>query len=220
MVPITVVALSEAWNILTPISSCYYNSFLKGAEILRFPTMSRQAECPVMKLRGTLSLRVKLPEREAHNWTSCAPVKNAWTCICISPYVFMEWCLRKHEDNVKFWLVPHLERLIYSLCLITHCQITWDISLISLYCTHRLRLPDTAVKHLTANRDVFSAYYCLQYTYKSLLTAMQHLFRLPAVLIKITASQQRLEASKSSTQVQYTPKVKATFNPLGILRDF
>jgi len=35
---------------------------------------------------------------------SSAEVKNAWSDICISPYVFMAWCLVKHRGSFTLTL--------------------------------------------------------------------------------------------------------------------
>jgi hypothetical protein len=49
---------------------------------------------------------VKRSGREAdHSPPSSAKVRNAWSYIFLSQYVFMAWCLVKYDDNFTFTYV-------------------------------------------------------------------------------------------------------------------
>jgi len=68
-----------------------------------------------------LSLGVNWPVRESdHSDVSSAEVKNAWSYISTSPYVFMAWCVIKqgirihglglrHKDNLALPLPENLD---------------------------------------------------------------------------------------------------------------
>jgi hypothetical protein len=56
---------------------------------------------------GTLSLRVKRPERELNKSpSSSAEVKNAWSCSSTTQYAFMAWCWVKENTGVT---LPYLK---------------------------------------------------------------------------------------------------------------
>jgi len=47
--------------------------------------------------------RVKAAGRDSdHPTPTSAKVKNIWSYDSTPPYVFMEWCLVKHWDNLAF----------------------------------------------------------------------------------------------------------------------
>jgi len=53
---------------------------------------------PIQWAPGSLYLEAKRPEREAdHSPSSSAKVMNMWSYTSTSQYVFMAWCLVKHE---------------------------------------------------------------------------------------------------------------------------
>jgi hypothetical protein len=58
----------------------------------------REGFCPTL-----LSSELKGSEREADNSRqSSGEVKNPWSHMSIPPYVFVVWCLIKHQDNFTF----------------------------------------------------------------------------------------------------------------------
>jgi hypothetical protein len=70
--------------------------------IFIFATASRPALGPV-GVQGALTPRIKWPGREAdHCPSSSAEVKNAWRYTSTSPYLFMSWCLIKHDVVLSY----------------------------------------------------------------------------------------------------------------------
>jgi hypothetical protein len=57
---------------------------------------------PIQWVANVLSLGLKRPGHKTdHAPLSSNEVKNAWSYTSIPQYVFMEWCLVKHRDNLK-----------------------------------------------------------------------------------------------------------------------
>ena len=70
--------------------------------ILKVPRRTlRSIRPPIQRISGTLSLKVKRPEREARPSPppSYSEVKNSWSRISTSLYVSVTCCLIKHRDN-------------------------------------------------------------------------------------------------------------------------
>jgi hypothetical protein len=68
-------------------------------------TMSRTdlgpTQPPIQWVQGVLSVRIKRPRREAANLPpSSAEDKECVELYLHSQYVFMEWCLVKHRNNL------------------------------------------------------------------------------------------------------------------------
>jgi hypothetical protein len=55
-----------------------------------------------MGTRGTFRGIKFLRREDYHSSPSFAEIKNAWSYTSISPYVYMAWCLIKHNDYFTF----------------------------------------------------------------------------------------------------------------------
>jgi hypothetical protein len=80
---------------------------LRGLGIFLFTTASRMAlrptQLPIQREIGVISLGVKEPGRETdHSSPSSAEIKNVWSYTSTPQFVFMAWCLVKHQDNFTF----------------------------------------------------------------------------------------------------------------------
>jgi hypothetical protein len=105
---------------------------------------------------GSLSPRLKLSGREVHRLPqSGAEVKNAWSYICIPPYIFMTWCLINHMGSftlICWWL--KVMTLRCSGCDLQneearHVTLRWlwdSIKLQALQETRRYAVPFSAVR--------------------------------------------------------------------------
>jgi hypothetical protein len=80
--------------------------FLAEAGNFSQPHPGRFCQLAVKWLSGFLEPGVKRPGLEAdHSPSSCAQVKNAWSCKSTVPYVFMAWYLIRPRDNVTSYLM-------------------------------------------------------------------------------------------------------------------
>jgi len=66
----------------------------------------RPTQPPILWVPGAIPPGVKWLGNEAHNSPpSGAQVKNAWTYTSTPLYVFMAWCLVKHNYNFTFTFI-------------------------------------------------------------------------------------------------------------------
>jgi hypothetical protein len=64
---------------------------------------------PIQWVSAALFLGVKRLGHEADRSPPCSTeVKNAWGYTSTPPYVFMAWCLVKHNDNTSLKGIKHL----------------------------------------------------------------------------------------------------------------
>jgi hypothetical protein len=87
-----------------------------------FSTASRPAlghtSPPIQLVPRTFSPRVNQKERETdHSPPSSAEVKNAWSCTSTQPYVFIAWCLIKHNIRLHDVIISEAQGYSYFTLL-------------------------------------------------------------------------------------------------------